>query len=165
MKENALKTISAVLVTAMFAACSSMTPGENAATFGSVFGVLAGGAAAAAGVDTGTAIGIGAAAGALAAATAYIVSKHQATEQQRRIAEQRAKAKINGLSASQKKALANKKYIAVETTKSEGTKAAGTYMICDKNTGKPINNTAFDTKSKLASNKATKFDTVEAVVL
>lgn len=165
MKQRVLQSISGALVVAMFAACSSMTPGENAATFGSIAGILAGGAAAAAGVDTGTAVGIGVAAGALVAATAYIVAKHQATEHQRQIAQQRAQSKIKNLSASQKKAIANKKYIAVETTKTEGSKAAGTYMICDKNTGKPINNTAFDTKSKLASNTATKFETVEAVVL
>lgn len=165
MKQKAIKTMGAVLVAALLAACGSMTPGENAATFGSITGVLAGGLAAAAGADTGTAIGIGAAAGALAAATAYIVSKHEATQYQRRLAEQRAQAKIRNLSASQKKAMQNKKYIAVETSKSEGSKGAGTYMICDKNTGKPINNTAFDTKSKLSANKVTKFDTVEAVVL
>jgi len=165
MKQKAIRIIGCVVVAGMLAACGSMTPGENAATFGSIVGVLAGGAAAAAGADTGTAIGIGAAAGAVAAATAYIIAKHEATEQQRRIAQQRAQAKIRGLSTAQKKTLANKKYIAVETTKSEGSKGAGTYMICDKNTGKPINNTAFDTKSKLSANKVTKFDTVEAVVL
>lgn len=165
MKSKTLKTISGVVVVAMCAACSSMTPGENAASFGSIVGILAGGAAAAAGVDTGTAIGIGAAAGALTAATVYIVAKHKATQDQRRIAEQRAQAKIKNMSASQKQLVAKKRYVAVQTSRTKDSKGAGTYMICDGKTGKVVNQNAFDTKSSLAKNSVSKFETVEAVVL
>src|SRR5437879_13813549 len=71
--------------------CAEMTPGENAAVFGTAAGVAAGRIARAAGASTAESFAIGAATGAVVGITTYIIAKHQATERQRRIAEQHAR--------------------------------------------------------------------------
>src|ERR1700735_3015156 len=122
MKPGTIKTIAlATSISLLVTACENMTPGENAAVFGTSAGLLAGGIARAAGANTAESIAIGAATGAVVGFTAYVIAKHQATERQRRIAEERARVYYAHLAPEKKVALQKKKvrYIAVDTEKNE----------------------------------------------
>ena len=91
MKLTFIRPITLVTsIAILVAGCENMTPGENAAVFGSGAGILAGSLARAAGASTGESIAIGAATGAVVAMTTYIIAKRRATEKQRQIAQQRA---------------------------------------------------------------------------
>ena len=99
--------------------CENMSPGENAAVFGSLAGVAGGSIARAAGASTGESIAIGAVTGAVVAATVYVIAKHQAPERQRRLAERRARVYYGKLSSNAKPRSKKSKvrYIAVDTEK------------------------------------------------
>lgn len=148
------------------AACENMTPGENAAVFGTSAGMLAGGIARAAGANTAESIAIGAATGAVVAFTAYVISKHQATERQRRIAEERARVYYTHLAVEKKVALKKKKvrYIAVDTEKNEQTspKAKKSVMIWDTQSEAVAGNYVYDVESTPAVGSTAKFDTYSA---
>ncbi|MDD5200702.1 MAG: hypothetical protein PHC88_12975, partial [Terrimicrobiaceae bacterium] len=146
MKENILKSAGVAAVLAIgFSGCSNLTPGENAGLFGTLAGVAVGVPLAAAGVDPSIAIPVTIGAAALVAGAAYVYAKHQADEQQRKIAEARARLymakvarereeqqeeaaasrKSSGQVASKKKApVQTPRYIAVETSKGEGYKGS-----------------------------------------
>jgi len=162
LKSVALATSIALLV----AACENMTPGENAAVFGSTAGVLAGGIARAAGASTGESIAIGAATGAVVAFTAYVIAKHQATERQRRIAEQRARVYYGHLAPEKKMALKKKKvrYIAVDTEKNDQTspKAKKAVMIWDTQSETVVGNNVYDVQSTPSVGSTAKFETYSA---
>ena len=86
------KLAAAVTGVALFTtACENLTPGENAGVFGAAAGLATGIPLAAAGVDPAITIPVTAGAVAVAAVTAYVISKQQATERQRKIAEHRAR--------------------------------------------------------------------------
>ena len=105
--------------------CENLTPAENAGVFGGVAGAAAGSIARAAGASTTESIVAGAAVGAVVAATVYVIAKRQASERQRKIAEERARAYQRRLTPEKKAALKKKKirYIAVDTVKDERTSA------------------------------------------
>jgi hypothetical protein len=63
----------------------------------------AGGIASASGASAGQAVAIGAATGAVVAAVTYVIAKHQATERQHQIAEERAQRAYARMSAGTKK--------------------------------------------------------------
>lgn len=143
-----------------------MTPGENAAVFGGGAGLLAGGLARAAGASTGEALAIGAATGAVVGITTYIIAKRQATERQRRIAEQRARVYYGRLSPEKKVALKKKKvrYIAVDTEKDERTspKAKKNVMIWDTQSESVVGNNVYDVQNTPSVGSTAKFDTYSA---
>lgn len=139
-----------------------MTPGENAAIFGSLGGAAAGGIARAAGASTGELIAIGVASGAIIAATTYIIAKHQATERQRRIAEERAR-----IAYAERKATLRKKnvrYIAVDTEKNDKTspKAKKSVMIWDTQSEQIVGNNVYDVQTPPPVGKTAKFETYSA---
>ena len=146
--------------------CENLTPGENAAVFGSLTGVAAGSIARAAGASTGQSIAIGAAAGAIAAATAYIVAKHQATERQRRVAEQRARVYYGRMSVAKKQTLKKKRvrYIAVDTEKNQETspRAKKAVMIWDTQSESIVGNSVYDVEKTPAVGSSAKFETYSA---
>ena len=149
-----------------FSGCANMTPGENAAVFGSGAGILAGSLARHAGLSTGESIAVGAAAGAVVAMTAYIIAKHQATERQRRIAEQRARVYYGRLSPAKKTALKQKRvrYIAVDTEKNEKTspKAKKAVMIYDTQSNEIVGNNVYDVQTPPPVGSTAKFETRSA---
>jgi hypothetical protein len=146
--------------------CENLSPGENAAVFGSMTGVAAGSIARAAGASTGESVAIGAVAGAVAAATAYIIAKHQATERQRKIAEQRARVYYGRLSSQRKTALKKSKvrYIAVDTEKNEQTspKAKKAVMIWDTQSESIVGNNVYDVEKTPPVGSAARFETYSA---
>jgi len=154
-----LKTSSVIVAASMLATgCAEMTPGENAAVFGTASGVAAGGIASAAGASSGEAAAIGLATGAVVGATAYIIAKHQATERQRRIAQERA-ARAYAHRKSHKA-----RYIAVDTEKDEHTAkgAKKSVMIWDTQSQEVVGNNVYDVKSPPAVGSTAKFDTYSA---
>jgi len=158
----ALTTSIALLVTG----CENMTPGENAAVFGGGAGILAGSLARAAGMSTGESIAVGLAAGAVVGMTTYIIAKHQASERQRKIAEQRARVYYGRLAPARKVALKKKKvrYIAVDTVKDEKTspKAKKAVMIWDTQSETLVGNSVYDVQSTPSVGSTAKFDTYSA---
>ncbi len=158
----ALTTSIALLV----GGCENMTPGENAAVFGSGAGILAGSLARAAGMSTGESVAVGLAAGAVVGMTTYIIAKHQASERQRKIAEQRARVYYGRLAPQKKVALKKKKvrYIAVDTEKDEKTspKAKKSVMIWDTQSESLVGNSVYDVQSTPSVGSTAKFDTYSA---
>jgi hypothetical protein len=166
MKLGLIKLSSVAIVSALMATgCSNMSPGENAAVFGSVGGALAGGIARAAGASTGESIAIGVASGAVIAATTYVIAKHQATERQRRVAEERAR--IFYARSEQRRAELKRKrvrYIAVDTERNGQTspKAKKSVMIWDTQSEKIVGNNVYDVESSPSVGKTAKFETYSA---
>ena len=136
MKIPMLKTSSLLAATSLFATgCADLTPMQNAGVFGAAGGAAAGGIASAAGAGAGEAVAIGVATGAVVAAVTYVIAKHQATERQQRIADERAKAAYARMSAERKSKMKASKtrYIAVDTEKNDQTspQAKKSVMIWD----------------------------------
>jgi hypothetical protein len=168
MNSGTLKSVSLLTAVAFATSgCANLTPGENAAIFGSGAGILAGGLARRAGMSTGEAMATGAAVGAVVAITTYIIAKHQADARQRQVAAQRGRiasqriAKRSTSSSSKKK---KPRYIAVDTVKNEKTspKAKKAVMIYDTQSGNVVGNNVYDVQSPPAVGQTAKFDTYNA---
>jgi hypothetical protein len=118
--------------------------------------------------------------GAVVAFTAYVIAKHQATERQRRIAEERARVAYRRLVAQRqseehrttqtsgghkaKPARKVPRYIAVDTAKDEHTspKAAKSVMIWDTQSQEIVGNNVYDIQSAPAVGSTAKFETYSA---
>ena len=167
MKTTPIKISSLAVATALLAAgCENMSPGENAAVFGTMGAVAGSSIASAAGANYGQSLAIGAGTGAVIAMTAYIVSVHQATERQRRIAEMRAREYYERQSEERKAALKKKKvrYIAVDTVKDKDTApdAKKSVMIWDTQSEQVVGNNVYDVKSTPEVGQTAKFETYSA---
>lgn len=148
-------------------ACENLTPGENAAVFGAAAGLATGIPLAAAGVDPAITIPVTAGAAVVAAGAAYIISKNQATERQRKIAEQRARiylARREQQLASKPSAKASKKprFIAVQTEKTAQNQGKAAVMVFDTQTNEVVGNNVYDMKSTPQVGQTAKFDTYSA---
>jgi hypothetical protein len=150
-------------------ACENLTPAENAGVFGAATGLAVGIPLAASGVDPAITIPVTAGAVAVAAAGSYIIAKHQATERQRKIAEQRARIymarleKQKALAAEAGKKPAKKpRFIAVQTEKSEATQGKAAVMVFDTQTNEVVGNNVYDLKSTPQVGQTAKFDTYSA---
>jgi len=170
MTINTIKISSAGLAVILTTTgCSNMTPEQNAGVWGVVGGTVVGGLASAAGMKPGAAIATGAAAGAIIAVTAYVISKHQATERQRQIAEERAEEAFARMPARQKDSMARKKvrYVAVATEKSPNAspKTKQSVMIVDAQSKKVVDNEVYDVENSLPADETVKIEdkTVEYV--
>jgi gas vesicle protein len=150
----------------LLAGCAEMTPGENAAVFGAVGGVAAGGIARAAGMSTRDSILIGAGTGAVIGAVTYVIAKRQATERQRRIAEERARRAYASMPAKKKTEMKEKKvrYIAVDTEKDNRTspKAEKNVMIWDTESEQVVGNNVYDVEDAPPVGSTAKFETYSA---
>lgn len=164
MKKLAAAVTGAALFTT---ACQNLTPGENAGVFGAAAGLATGIPLAVAGVDPAITIPVTAGAAAVAAASAYIISKQQATERQRKIAEQRARlymARREQQLASQPAAKKHKpaRFIAVQTEKTEKSQGKASVMVFDTQTNEVVGNNVYDLKSAPQVGQTAKFDTYSA---
>lgn len=168
MKTPRQKCLVGLLVVSLagLPACSNLTPGENAGVFGALGGVAAGGIARAAGASTGESIATGLAAGAIIGYATYVIAKHQATERQRRVAEERARRTYASMPASKKATMQQKKvrYIAVDTVKDEHTspQAAKSVMIWDTESEQVVGNNVYDVKAPPAVGSTARFETYSA---
>jgi hypothetical protein len=167
MKIRTLKASSVLAAASIFATgCADLTPLQNAGVFGAAGGAAAGGIARAAGASAGESAAIGLASGAAIAAVTYIIAKHEATERQRRIAEERAQRAYAEMSAKRKSELKARKtrYIAVDTEKDEHTspQAKKSVMIWDTQSQEVVGNNVYDVKSPPPVGSTAKFDTYSA---
>ena len=162
------KLAAAVTGVAIFTtACQNLTPVENAGVFGAAAGLATGIPLATAGVDPAITIPVTAGAVAVTAVTAYIISKQQATERQRKIAEQRARlymARRQQQLASQPVAKKAKpaRFIAVQTEKTEKSQGKASVMVFDTQTNEVVGNNVYDLKSAPQVGQTAKFDTYSA---
>ena len=167
MKIPMLKTSSLLAAASIFATgCADLTPLQNAGVFGVAGGATAGGIARASGASAGESVAIGAATGAVIAAVTYIIAKHEATERQHRIAEERAQRAYARMSAERKSKMKARKtrYIAVDTEKDQHTAAEAkkSVMIWDTQSQEVVGNNVYDVKSPPPVGSTAKFDTYSA---
>ena len=104
--------------------------------------------------------------GAVVAAVTYVIAKHQATERQHRIAEERAQRAYARMSAERKSQMKAHKtrYIAVDTEKNDQTAAGAkeSVMIWDTQSQEVVGNNVYDVKSPPPVGSTAKFDTYSA---
>jgi hypothetical protein len=171
MNSKMLQSTVAVLGLAVLtSACENLSPGENAAVFGTAAGLATAIPLAAAGVDSSITIPVSLGAAALAAGGAYIIAKQQASERQRKIAEQRARLYMAEQKAKEKKAqtaaASSKKkksrYIAVKTVKEDNSKGQSQVMIFDTQSNQVVGNNVYELKSSPKVGQTSKFDTYTA---
>jgi len=149
-------------------ACENLTPGENAGVFGAAAGLATGIPLAVAGVDPAITIPVTAGAVAVAAASAYVISKHQATERQRKIAEQRARLylarqeKIQADAQASAKKPKRPRFLAVQTEKTDQNQGKAAVMVFDTQTNEVVGNNVYDMKSTPQVGQTAKFDTYSA---
>jgi len=140
-----MKTIARkfALIPAMFsislAGCANLTPGENAAVAGAATGLAVGLPLALSGVSPAVTIPVTAGATAAAAGGAYLISRHQATQRQRAVAEERAHEYVRRTGLDRKGSV---RYIAVRT-ESERQRDFSEVMIYDVETSRIINNVVY----------------------
>ena len=104
MRIRPLSIIAAAVCLIASSGCENLTPEGNAAVFGTAAGLATGIPLAASGVDSRIAVPAAFGAAALAAGVSYVIAKHQATERQRKIAEQRARLYMAERAAAQQRA-------------------------------------------------------------
>jgi hypothetical protein len=172
-------TAAAVCLAMISSACENLSPGENAAVFGTVAGLATGIPLAAAGVDSRIAVPAALGAAALAAGVSYVIAKHQATERQRKIAEQRARLYMAQRTAAQQRAARTAsaarasgtkkakppketRYIAVKTETESFNKGQSAVMIYDTQSNQIVGNNVYDLKSTPKVGQTSKFDTYTA---
>lgn len=139
-----------------------MSPEANGAVFGTGAGVLAGGLARAAGASTSEAVAIGLATGAVAGVTAYVIAKHQATERQRRYAEERARLAYENAPPPRRAQYKKTRYLAVSTVREKNSTGAKSVMIYDTQTQQVVGNNVYDVKQAPKEGTVSKFDTYSA---
>ena len=140
----------------------NLSPQANVAEFVTREGIIAGGLARAGGASTGEAAAIGLATGAVVGVTAYIVAKHQATERQRRYAEERARLAYQSAPPARKAVYKKTRYIAVDTVREKDAQGAKSVMIYDTQTDQVVGNNVYDVKQAPKEGTVTKFDTYSA---
>jgi hypothetical protein len=163
MNSGLIKCSSAVLVAGLLlTGCENMSPEANGAVFGTGAGVLAGGLARAAGASTSEAVAIGLATGAVAGVTAYVIAKHQATERQRRYAEERARLAYENAPPPRRAQYKKTRYLAVSTVREKNSTGAKSVMIYDTQTQQVVGNNVYDVKQAPKEGTVSKFDTYSA---
>ena len=170
MNTKAIKTTACTLTAGLFiTGCENLTPEGNAAVFGSLSGIGAGIIAHNAGASRGETAAIALGTAAVVATTVYIVAKRRASERQRLLAEQRARAVAAKMEAKQKREVAagkttkkKSRYIAVDTVKDEKSTGAKTVMIFDTQSKEIVGNNVYDVKEAPATGSVAKFDTYSA---
>jgi hypothetical protein len=158
MKSSAVIVVSGLLLTG----CENLSPAANGALFGVGAGALSGGIAKAAGASNSQAVAIGLATGAAVGATAYIIAKHQATERQRRIAEERARLAYQSAPPPRRAQYRNSRYIAVDTVREKDASGAKSVMIYDTQTQQVVGNNVYDLKRSPKEGTISKYDTYSA---
>lgn len=163
MNVGLIKSSSAVLFAGLLLnGCENMSPQANGVVFGTGAGILAGGLARAAGASTSEAVAIGLATGAVAGVTAYVIAKHQATERQRRYAEERARLAYENAPPPRKAQYRKTRYIAVDTVREQDSSGAKSVMIYDTQTQQVVGNNVYDVKQTPKQGTVSKFDTYSA---
>jgi hypothetical protein len=158
MNSSAAILVSGILLTG----CENLSPAGNGALFGVGAGALSGGIAKAAGASNSQAVAIGLATAAVVGVTAYVIAKHQATERQRRIAEERARLAYQNAPPPRKAQYRKSRYIAVDTVREKESSGAKSVMIYDTQTDQVVGNDVYDVKQSPKEGTISRFDTYSA---
>jgi hypothetical protein len=153
---------SALVAGLLFTGCENLSPAGNGALYGAGAGALAGGLARAAGASGTEAVAIGLATGAVVGITAYVIAKHNATERQRRIAEERARLAYQSAPPPRQAQYRKSRYIAVDTVREKDSAGAKSVMIYDTQTQQVVGNEVYDVKQTPKEGTISKFDTYSA---
>lgn len=170
MNTRTIQTTACTLTAGLFlTSCENLTPEGNAALFGGLSGIGAGVIAHNAGASRGETAAIALATGAVVAATVYVIAKHKASERQRAVAEQRARASAARMEAKRQREVAagkskksKSRYIAVDTVKDEKSTGQKSVMIFDTKSQEIVGNNVYDVKEAPAKGSVAKFDTYSA---
>ena len=163
MNAGLIKSCSAVLLAGLLlTGCENISPEANGALVGAGAGALAGGLASAAGASSSEAVAIGLATGAVAGVTAYVIAKRQATERQRRYAEERARLAYQNAPPPRRAQYRKARYIAVPTVREPDSSGAKSVMIFDTQTQQVVGNNVYDVKQTPKEGSVSKFDTYSA---
>jgi hypothetical protein len=163
MNGSSIKTVAMLLVLSLaVAGCENVSPETTGVITGVIAGTAAGGIAKAAGASDSQAVAIGLGTGAAAGAIAYVIAKHEATERQRRIAEERARLAYERMSAERRAEVKKRRYIAVATVREQNSKGAKSVMVYDTQTEQVVGNNVYDVKSAPKDGQVSKFDTYSA---
>jgi hypothetical protein len=172
------KVVASVVMVTFLAGCSG-TPEQQGVTWGALLGAAAGVGAAAAGMDAGSAAAIGAGTAVVTGLIVYAIAKHNATQEQMRIANANAARAFAAMEAREKaaqaqakkakttasskqtapKAPVRPKYIAVDTSPDARSKnAAKSVVVYDAQTQRPVEESVYDLKQVPAKNGALALD-------
>ncbi len=135
---------------------------ETAGVLGRAAGGVAGSAASYAGAGS---VGSSAVYYGSQAATAIVVAileKHEATELQRKIAQERAEAYMAGLKAAEKQKIKKQRYIAVDTQKDSRSKGKASVMVFDTQNDRLVGNDVYELQKAPPVGSAARFETVDA---
>ena len=141
-----------------FTGCENMSPEATGVLAGVTSGALAGGIAKASGASNAQAVAIGMGTGAAVGAIAYVIAKHEATERQRRIAEERVRLAYEQMSADRKARVQKRRYIAVSTVQEKNDKGAKSVMIYDTESKQMVGNNVYDVKTAPKDGEIQKYD-------
>jgi hypothetical protein len=151
------------------AGCENLTPTQNALLVGGASGAAASTIASAVGAPAWESLAIGATAAVVTGVATGIIAQHQANEQQRKLAEERAKQYYAQMDAQKKAAMKKKKerYIAVDTDNSKETspQAKKSVMIWDTQSEQIVGNNVYDVKTPPQTGQVGKFDTYNATYI
>jgi hypothetical protein len=145
-----------------FTSCENMSPEATGVIAGVTSGALAAGVAKATGASNAQAAAIGLGTGAAVGTIAYIVAKHEATERQRRIAEERARLAYERMSAERRAQVKKRRYIAVSTVQEKDDKWAKSVMIYDTESKQVVGNSVYDVKTAPKEGAVQKYDSYSA---
>jgi hypothetical protein len=109
-----------------------------------------------------SAVAIGMASGAAVGYGVYVLAKHQATERQRRVAEERARLAYQQMSAQRQATVKKRRYIAVPTVRDSNSKGAQSVMVYDTQTQQIVGNDVYDVKQSPKVGTVSKYDTYTA---
>ena len=157
------KSTGAILVAGvLLTGCENMSPTTSGVLSGLAAGAAVGGIAKAAGASDATAVAAGMAAGAAVGAVVYIVAKHQATERQRRVAEERARLAYERMSAERQERVRRRRYIAVPTVRERDASGQQSVMVFDTQTQEIVGDNVYDVKTVPRDGQVSHFDTYNA---
>jgi len=135
-----------------------MSPEATGVLAGVTSGALAGGIAKASGASNAQAVAIGMGTGAAVGAIAYVIAKHEATERQRRYAEEQARLAYEHMSAERRARVQKRRYIAVATVQEKNDKGAKSVMIYDTESKQVVGKTVYDVKNAPKDGEVQKYD-------
>jgi hypothetical protein len=147
-----------LIATIGFTSCENLSPEATGVIAGVTSGALAGGIAKASGASNAQAVAIGMGTGAAVGAIAYVIAKHEATERQRRIAEERARLAYEQMSAERRTRVQKRRYIAVSTVQEKNEKGAKSVMIYDTQSKQMVGNNVYDVKNAPKDGQVQKYD-------
>jgi hypothetical protein len=152
---------SAAAVSGALLIFSGCVTSEQAGILGSAAGSIGQSVASSTGVGYVGTSAIGHGARAATSMVVTVLATHEASEEQRRIAEARAEAYMAGLNEGQRREVQKRRYLAVETKRDSRSKGRSSVMVFDTKNDRLVGNEVMDVKKAPATGSTAQFDTVD----